>query len=252
MNSDCGIQLTNADNCLSDCLDPCVVTYALDYASCFEMHNGQMNCNRDTCYTNLQSQFSLPSDFNYMQLTMKINMLNEMDLTNCNKVDMTVSDVCKVGRSCCGQCDSNLGDLLSCVINNVVFKIYGEDHYHNASYLSPCSVACMGRRFLEEDAADMTPRLVEENPMNHVRALQSSGNATNVTACANELKLGLIVSDGNATQALGKYVSCVVTTVTSNVATANATVSTTKTAGVGPVQVAASFVAVWLSTIVLL
>ena len=257
-NSDCGNQLTNADNCLTDCLDPCVVTTALDYASCFAKHNGEKNCNRDTCYSNLRSQFNLPNvtTFDYKAITDKINKLHENDLENCNKIDTTVKDVCNIGKSCCNPFDTYLGDVLSCVFNDVVLKIYGENHYHNASYLPGCSIACRGRRFLDDQAVDMTPRFIGGAELwidNHDRSLQISANGTNITACTEELKVEYIATDGNTTTALGAYLSCVVTTVTSDVAVANSTATmTTQTAGVRSYQIARGFATVLLVAVLLL
>ena len=98
----------------------------------------------------------------------------------------------------------------------------------------------------------MTPRFIEVDNFvfeNDGRYLQATANVTNVTVCAEQLKLQYLAT-GNTTTALGAYVSCVVTTVASDVAAANAT--TTPPAGVGSVQIAASFAAILLTAFSLL
>jgi hypothetical protein len=116
----------------------------------------------------------------------------------CDGAESMSKDVCKIGKSCCKDCQDELGALMECLLNTVVKSIVAEDNNGiDSEDIPECPLDCGKRR---------KGRRVEREPepTNETIALD---DGTLNGKCQSYMTIGMV--DGDYPTACHDYMGCV-------------------------------------------
>ena len=136
----CKDTLEDAAVCIDDCLHPCVTETAWEYASCVAGAESGLSClDKEECLDSLKHAFyevdydkesSRDKSNDWADSEVFNDFVEEMEDVKENDCDDTkelADDVCVEGEACCADCQEELGDVLSCFVDNVLGPIIAQD-----------------------------------------------------------------------------------------------------------------------------
>jgi hypothetical protein len=124
-DSDCEDILEDSSDCLTECLDPCLTETAKDYLDCIQDETGSKGCERQECLDgfleDLEDDLDFSGDiFDIRNIEKRLEKIDADDLEDCDLLEDFVEAVCDVGDDCCDDCQSELGLIVDCLINDIV------------------------------------------------------------------------------------------------------------------------------------
>lgn len=199
MDFDCIETSTKIDKCLSDCLPSCVDSTISNYMSCTGYRSSTTTgCDVEDCMTKivldrdwLAEGDSLSNSNKFLQkLGDDLQEKKYFGYDGCVSTEQKVAEVCEIGETCCDNCNSQLSDVMDCVVNEVVREWMNFD--------DDCKTGCSDVRSRKLQSSDVftTGNATLDKELAEKSIEQTAG-------CKNNFNMQILlgVGDENATSA---------------------------------------------------
>mmetsp|Transcript_7248 Transcript_7248/g.11113 ORF Transcript_7248/g.11113 Transcript_7248/m.11113 type:complete len:362 (-) Transcript_7248:116-1201(-) len=234
----CENDLGDVQDCLGDCLDICLQEDAEEYLECVRQETGTRGCELTACLNGFLSN-DIEDDINFAgsgdifdlrSISNAVAGFSEDDLENCLLIKDFVDTTCDIGRSCCDRCDSELGAMVGCIVNDVVIPFvaieknttidtclideqdceFGEPSGRKAKEVSP-EEAELFNKALKLSKTNSNRQTKRDSRVEAVvagigsRRLETT--AEMVAACEDKMRLEVVAT--NMTHATNNYMECI-------------------------------------------
>jgi hypothetical protein len=247
---DCEDDLEEVQDCLGACLDVCLRDIAVEYVDCIRDETGSRKCELSECLDGLlgddiEEDAGIGSGsgsgdiFDVRNIANTIDSIEEDDLDDCSLLEDFVDTICDIGDSCCDRCQSDLGTLIDCLVNDIVIPFVAIERNETIRSCPIDTDKCeldkkaireqrkQNNRALtkeEEELFDRALKLPKRNEgmfnkrnlkreatmkNSERRRLDKTNSTALIEACENKMRMNIIAH--NITHATNKYMECVST-----------------------------------------
>jgi len=190
MDNDCGETSRKIDTCLNDCLPSCVSDTVNNYMQCTTYRSANP-CNIEDCITGIVLDRSWAPDAASSTKKFLENLEDDLENTKysgedgCSTTEAKATEVCRIGKTCCDPCNEQLGDVMNCVVNEMIRPWMG--------FSDDCETDCdeLPVRKLQESGAFTTGNSTLDKELS-VMAVEKTNE------CTNSLKTQIILGEGNS------------------------------------------------------
>ena len=244
VDNKCKKHFEDVGECVTTCLPACIREAPLEYLDCIneevEKNGGETDkCGREACVTafvdedeGIEDELDFNGDaFDLEELQDLLVGVSESDLEECSLIEPFIEDVCDLGGDCCEECETELGDVIDCLLNDVVIPFTA---LLLNTTIDECPMQDDGcevdfRRGLSENTVEKFGAFMnEQRTISHKgRALIAEsnkrvleGHIIDVEHCETYMTNNMVL--GNTTNGMNQFMECVIGAATDALAVAGA------------------------------
>jgi energy-coupling factor transporter ATP-binding protein EcfA2 len=232
---DCDNTLRDVQECLTGCLDTCIKDDAAQYLTCMKENTGSGGCELSKCLDSFLSEDTEDqitstgsSDiFDLRGISDAVATISEDDVADCELLKNFVETTCDIGRSCCDRCDSELGAVVGCLINDIVipFVIIESNTTIDKCPINEETCKFGSRRTTKEltaQEAELFNKAIKlpngasskrdprkEGMVAYANERRLAGATIDEEVAACEQKMTMDIISANMTHASNKYMECI-------------------------------------------
>eukprot|EP00339_Tiarina_fusa_P022542 CAMPEP_0117040888 /NCGR_PEP_ID=MMETSP0472-20121206/28590_1 /TAXON_ID=693140 ORGANISM="Tiarina fusus, Strain LIS" /NCGR_SAMPLE_ID=MMETSP0472 /ASSEMBLY_ACC=CAM_ASM_000603 /LENGTH=366 /DNA_ID=CAMNT_0004751751 /DNA_START=106 /DNA_END=1206 /DNA_ORIENTATION=+ len=238
----CENDLGGVQDCLTDCLDTCIQDDADAYLQCVRTETGSRGCELTACLDgflsdDIEDDLSLAGSediFDIRSIANTVSQISEDDVADCELLRDFIETTCDLGRSCCDRCDSELGAMVGCLINDIVIPFIaietnttiakcpideqdcelGRTDSRKASAVTPEEAELFNKAVNLPKGGTSKAGTTKRNTKREAivagakkRRLEGSTTDEEIAACESQMRLDIVAS--NMTHATNKYMECI-------------------------------------------
>lgn len=210
----CTVAARKVDTCIDSCLPTCVEETIVDYMECANFRSSNEDCSISDCITKIALEKEWVGDelndeekfFEKLQDSLVVQGQDES--LECDNNEAKATSVCEIGQNCCDNCNPYLGDVIDCIVNEVVrpwqFSYFGETFDSDNDCEADCDrLTRRGRRLLDDTTTTSYTGDAEED-----KALRAKAQLA-AKPCLDGMKNSVALS-GNMSNIGGETMNCVV------------------------------------------
>lgn len=202
------------NGCLDNCLPDCVEDTIYNYMNCYT-YRQSAGCDLGDCITKIAldkewvgDELNNEDEF-FKALQESLQEGSASDKLECSGAEEKATEVCRIGKSCCDNCNNDLGIMMDCIVNTVVRPWQMVQFNEDPDDYDDCETECdrlgVDRRDLAEDAsasASLTGDAAQDKAIRDQSAIAAK-------PCLDNMRSAIAVS-GNMTAIGTDTINCVV------------------------------------------